>query len=242
MLALDGVYVRAAQSDELVFHALAAPSADEVTDVATRTAVRVQKVLARHGRTLDGAGERDAVEPVGEQLAGFELLYSTGPGEPRRRAFVRQLRLGDDASNAAGICAGPSTRVRCAAAFDRCDLARAEPWSSGHVRLPDVIARTIRVLDLKDAAEEDARSWHDTTPAERLAGVEAIRRATFALYGAAVPGLERVLEIADAPSSQVPPDRWPRDIDSRPASPHRRSGPPDRADEGQRRTRARDAR
>jgi len=75
-----------------------------------------------------------------------------------------------------------------------------------------------------------------TPAAERLAGVEAIRRATFALYGAAVPGLERVLEIADAPSSQVSPDRRARDIDSRPASPHRRSGSPDRADEGQRKT------
>jgi len=40
-----------------------------MTDVATRTAQRVQKILARHGRSLDGAGERDAAEPIGEQLA-----------------------------------------------------------------------------------------------------------------------------------------------------------------------------
>ena len=94
VLALDGVYVRAAQGGELVFHALAAPTADEVTDVATRTAQRVQKVFARHGRSPDGTGERDAAEPVGEQLALSALCAAAGaghglagdrPGEPLLR-------------------------------------------------------------------------------------------------------------------------------------------------------------
>jgi len=94
VLALDGVYVRAAQSGELLFHALAAPTADEVTDVATRTAQRVQKILARHGRTPDGTGESDVVEPVGEQLALAALcgaaaaghgLAGDGAGEPLLR-------------------------------------------------------------------------------------------------------------------------------------------------------------
>ena len=40
-----------------------------MTEVATRTAQRVQKILARHGGTIDGTGESDVVEPVGEQLA-----------------------------------------------------------------------------------------------------------------------------------------------------------------------------
>ena len=69
VLVLDGVYVREPDGGALVFHALAAPSAEEIADVATRTAQRAQKILARHGRTIDGAGERDAEEPHGEQLA-----------------------------------------------------------------------------------------------------------------------------------------------------------------------------
>ena len=80
MLALDGVYVRDAQGGELVFHALAVPTADGMTDVATRTAERVQKVLARHGRSLDGTGEPDAAEPVGELLALSALCAAAAAG------------------------------------------------------------------------------------------------------------------------------------------------------------------
>ena len=54
VLALDGVYVRDADGT-LVFHALAPPTTDEVTEVAVRTAKRLQKVLARHGRLLEDA-------------------------------------------------------------------------------------------------------------------------------------------------------------------------------------------
>jgi len=90
--------LRDAQTGELVFHALAAPTADEVTEVASRTAERVQKVLARHGRTIDGTGESDAVEPRGEQLALAALcgaaaaghgLAGDGAGEPLLRAAVK---------------------------------------------------------------------------------------------------------------------------------------------------------
>ena len=53
-----------------LFHALAEPTAEEVAEVAKRTALRVQKILARQGRTLDGTGERDAHdEQPAEQLA-----------------------------------------------------------------------------------------------------------------------------------------------------------------------------
>ena len=70
VLALDGVYVRKDPGAPLVFYALPEPSADEVAEVARRTARRVQKILAGHGRTLDGTGERDAHdEQPAEQLA-----------------------------------------------------------------------------------------------------------------------------------------------------------------------------
>ena len=67
VLTLDGVYVRDAEGG-LSFHALREPTAAEVTEVAARTAARAQKILARHGRTLEGTGERDA-EQDPEQLA-----------------------------------------------------------------------------------------------------------------------------------------------------------------------------
>jgi len=88
------------------FHALAAPTADEVTEVASRTAERVQKVLARHGRTIDGTGERDAVEPLGEQLALAALcgaaaaghgLAGDGAGEPLLRVVDLDARPQDRA-------------------------------------------------------------------------------------------------------------------------------------------------
>jgi hypothetical protein len=80
VLALDGAYVRPPDGGAPVFHALAAPSAEEITDVATRTARRVEKILTRHGRTLDGTGEQDAEEPLGEQLALAALCAAAADG------------------------------------------------------------------------------------------------------------------------------------------------------------------
>ena len=48
VLALDGVYVRQDAADEdspLVFHALETPTRAEVTDIAARTAARVERIL-----------------------------------------------------------------------------------------------------------------------------------------------------------------------------------------------------
>jgi hypothetical protein len=52
VLALDGVYVRDT-SGAPVFHALPAPTENEVADVARRTAERVHKLLVHHGRVGD---------------------------------------------------------------------------------------------------------------------------------------------------------------------------------------------
>lgn len=99
LIGLDGVYVRSPDGGELVFHALAAPSAEEITDVATRTAQRVQKILARHGRTVDGTGESDAEKPLGEQLALAALCgaAAAGHGITGDRAGKPLLRVVDPA-------------------------------------------------------------------------------------------------------------------------------------------------
>jgi len=57
-LALDGVYVRD-DDGELVFHPLPAPSAEQVADVARRTAARVRTLLERR------AEQQDRTEPTG---------------------------------------------------------------------------------------------------------------------------------------------------------------------------------
>ena len=56
-LALDGVYVRAEQSGEPRFLALAEPTEQDVRALAERTAARVERVLRNAGRYLD---EQDA--------------------------------------------------------------------------------------------------------------------------------------------------------------------------------------
>jgi len=58
-LFLDGVYVRDA-SGALAFHALGAPTFEEVEQVARWTHARIEKVLLAHGRTLDGVGDEPA--------------------------------------------------------------------------------------------------------------------------------------------------------------------------------------
>jgi hypothetical protein len=96
VLALDGVYVRDAGSGAPVFHPLPAPTEDEVADVARRTAERVQKVLVRHGRSLDP--EADAGDdPLSEQpaLAGLAAAATRGVDLLGERAGRPTLRLLD---------------------------------------------------------------------------------------------------------------------------------------------------
>jgi hypothetical protein len=104
--ALDGVYVRDAQA-VLRFHALAAPSGDEVAQVAAWTHERIVRMLARHGRSLDGVDEASDVladaEPVlascyaasaaNLQLLGDDsgqrtskLVHPLGSAGPRQRS------------------------------------------------------------------------------------------------------------------------------------------------------------
>ena len=61
-LFLDGVYVRA-PTGALAFHALGAPTFEEVQQVAQWTHAKIERVLLAHGRTLDGIGDEPA-EPT----------------------------------------------------------------------------------------------------------------------------------------------------------------------------------
>ncbi len=98
VIALDGVYLSEEPDAPLVFHALPPPTPDEVADVAKRTALRVQKILARHGRTLDGTGESDAHDAELPEQFALSACYgaaASGLGLDGERAGQPLLRIVD---------------------------------------------------------------------------------------------------------------------------------------------------
>ena len=91
LLSLDGVYVRGADG-ALVFHELAAPSAEDVAEVARRTAARLIQVLNKHGREVDPelgevdvCADADATSDPGHRAVGV-LRRSRHRHGPVRRA------------------------------------------------------------------------------------------------------------------------------------------------------------
>jgi hypothetical protein len=95
-LAMDGVYVRDAE-DTLVFHALPAPTRADVTDVARRTAERIDRILRAHGRSLDPEHRDDeAPHPLLLEEPGLSACYAAaahGVSLSAERAGLPTLRL-----------------------------------------------------------------------------------------------------------------------------------------------------
>ena len=77
-IALDGAYVRADEGD-LVFHALPEPSAEEVAQVAAWTHASLVRVLARHGRSLDGVEE--APDPLRDEEPALASCYAVSAAD-----------------------------------------------------------------------------------------------------------------------------------------------------------------
>lgn len=94
-LALDGVYVRDGPKGPLVFHALPAPSREEVEDVAARTAERVARVFRKHGRSLEAPGEDDPLPDTEPVLASCYAAAAGGLAVSGARAGRPLLRLVD---------------------------------------------------------------------------------------------------------------------------------------------------
>lgn len=102
-LALDGVYVRHPDDSELVFHPLPAPSADEVAEVARRTAERVRRLL----------DEADEDEPAGEpsgwhvccaaSAQGLSLFGERAGQPPVRLVDPSQARPDEAVAIVAGV-------------------------------------------------------------------------------------------------------------------------------------------
>jgi hypothetical protein len=131
VLVIDGVYVRETEGGALVFHPLSAPTEDELEEVAKRTALRVKKVLARHGRSLDGTSEREDAEPSGEQLSLSALCAAAASGQGLfgERAGKPLLRVVDPKRARSGERVGESQGINVHAevvvpARDRARLER----------------------------------------------------------------------------------------------------------------------
>jgi hypothetical protein len=117
-LALDGVYVRGV-GGVLEFRALRAPSTDDVAWVAARTHARLVKILARHGRSLEGAGEVDDRLRADEPVLASCYSASAGDLHMARRSEATSTLLRRRCGPAHAQAAGPG---RCA--------ERAASWAS----------------------------------------------------------------------------------------------------------------
>ena len=113
-----------------MFHALLAPTQAELDDVAVRTALRVEKVLARHGRSLDGARTREPDAPTTEQLALFALCEAAaaGHGLLGDRAGKPLLRIVDPTRARTGerVAESQGINVHAEVAVPAHDRARLE--------------------------------------------------------------------------------------------------------------------
>ncbi|MBN1609269.1 MAG: transposase zinc-binding domain-containing protein [Polyangiaceae bacterium] len=96
VLGLDGVYVRDDLAGALVFHPLPAPTQAEVVDVARRTAARIERILRKHGRSLDPELANDDPHPVDLDDPAVAACYAAaarGVGITGDRAGQPTLRL-----------------------------------------------------------------------------------------------------------------------------------------------------
>ena len=75
-----------------------APTVGEVADVAKRTALRVKKILERHGRSLDGTGDLDTHDAQPSEQLALSACYgaaAAGLGLDGKRAGQPLLRVVD---------------------------------------------------------------------------------------------------------------------------------------------------
>ncbi len=139
-IALDGAYVRDAEG-ELVFHALPEPSAEEVAQVAEWTHASLVRVLARHGRSLEGVedtpdrlrDEEPALASCYAASAADVQLLGDVPGQ-RTSKLVRPVRLIPSPTEPVAEVEG--VNVHAKVAVDGRDRARLERLCRYVVRPP----------------------------------------------------------------------------------------------------------
>ncbi len=185
VIALDGVYMRAA-AGALVFHALPAPSAQDVHDVAERTHARLVKVLAQHGRSLDAPDEGEPA-PDGEQ-AVLASCYAASAADvqllgeragQRTTKLVRALRSAGSAevappSNKAHAEVG-GVDVHAEVALDGRDRKHLERLVR-YVTRPPLATDRLEEHDGGRLRYRLKKAWKDGTHAVVLEPLELIAR------------------------------------------------------------------
>ncbi len=178
-LFLDGAYVRDAMG-ALAFHALGAPTFEEVEQVARWTYGRIERVLLAHGRTLDGVGD-EFVELMHDQpvlascyaaSAGDVQLLGEGAGQ-RTLKLVQPVRAVRPDARALAEYGG--VNVHAEVAIDGRDRQRLEHVLRYMARPPLALDR----LSLRDDGQVVYRfkkAWRDGTHGVVLSPEDFIAR------------------------------------------------------------------
>lgn len=181
-LALDGVYVRDGEG-ALVFHALPAPTAAEVADVARRTAARTRAILVKHGRSLEGlfegAGD-DESDRLSEEQPALAACYGAaaqGVGLFGERAGEPTLRLVEPTSSRAAepVAVVSGFNVHAALALDGRDRARVERVCR-YLGRPPIAQERLSELPGGRLRYEMKKVWRDGTHALVFEPLDLIAR------------------------------------------------------------------
>jgi hypothetical protein len=181
-LVLDGVYVRD-RGGTLVFEALPPPMPEDVADVARRTHARLVRVLARHGRALDGPDDHpDAFasgEPVLASLyaasAADVQLLGEAPGQ-RSTKRVRHVRLVDErARGGERVAEHEGLNVHAETWVDGRDRLRLERLCR-YVARPPLASERLSLLPDGRVRYAFKAPWRDGTDAVILSPMDLLAR------------------------------------------------------------------
>lgn len=171
-LAPDGVYVRDAQG-ELIFEPLPEPTADEVAEVARRTAERVRRLLERRGREPGHAFDEHEHPALGSCYAaaaqGLSLFGDRAGQPPLRLVDPDRTRDGEPVAEVKGF------NVHAKVAIDGRDKKRVERLCRYLARPP--IAQD-RLTELTDGRLQYVmkKAWRDGTHALVFEPLDLIAR------------------------------------------------------------------
>lgn len=185
-LALDGVYVRDADSEKLVFHPLPSLTHEDVVEVATRTAERIRKVLQAHGRLAEeGCHAPEQDDFAIEQPALLSCYDAAVKGRDllSERAGRPTLRLVDSAkatramnADKAGLVARvDGVSIHAATCINGRDRKRLERMCH-YVTRPALAQDRLHILDDGRVRYDMKRVWADGTEAIVLDPLDFIAR------------------------------------------------------------------
>lgn len=189
-IALDGVYMRADQADELRFLPLSAPTEQDVQLLAERTAARIERVLRKAGRYLDAeqtaAAESDdalalqqpALSACYQAAASGRQLFGDAAGKPALRLL---LGPGTSPQSAPKLCAQVrGVNIHASAAVPGTDRPRIERLCR-YVARPPLAQERLELLADGRVRLQLKKTWADGTSAFGLQPRDFIARLVAAI-------------------------------------------------------------